>query len=246
VDTAWKTPPLQDTDVIQIPIDIHPTAPNPLWAGWAGALMDVHILDATELDIFGIRNPTGITYPDPFGPASANTQSVVKTFTFWHPNGLASGIPLTPSVNQPIFTITVHAKNTSPIYQNSDVDIDLSFWNIWHVGSGPGSTPVPLPASALVWVTSNVDTLHTVGSEYQFPLEPAQPGDPNAHWLHLVNTITVHLAGGPGSTFYATKLNNATIGIEHVPEPATGLLVGFGLAAVALSRRFAARRKGLL
>ena len=56
----------------------------------------------------------------------------------------------------------------------------------------------------------------------------------------------LHFDGGSlfQSVFYRTLVNTATIGIEHVPEPTSGLLLG--LAAVVLSRRYGAQRRELL
>src|SRR5262245_66189422 len=55
VSTMIKTPPLQQSDTFTIHISIHNTAPNPPWAGWAGAIMEMHLLDNTELDITAVH-----------------------------------------------------------------------------------------------------------------------------------------------------------------------------------------------
>ena len=63
----------------------------------------------------------------------------------------------------------------------------------------------------------------------------------HASWLHLSGSFPLS-----ASNFFRTLVNTATIGIEHVPEPTSGLLLGLGLAAVVLSRRYAAQRREVL
>jgi len=268
VSTMIKTPPLQNSDTFTIHISVHNTAPNPPWAGWAGAIMEMHLLDNSELDIDAIHAglpmhvglasipgaPPGSTVipasgflMSPFGPRSQQAQSVPRDLTFWHPAAPDSGIPIQPSVNQPLGTGYFHVKGSSPA-GNSDVDATFRFWNIWHIigGPQPGSTLLQLHASDRVWVTSNFNNaqqLHTTGSFYRFPPAPhPSPFQPNAHWLHITDTVTFHLTGFDQSVFYATKLNTATLGVEHVPEPASAALIGLGLLSLAGSRTVRRRR----
>jgi hypothetical protein len=246
VDTQFKTPPLQESDTILIPLDMHPTtAMGAPWLGWGGAMMRLHLADPTEVDVLAVADPSGNVTTLPFGPPSQGVASSSRSFTFFHPGVFGSGIPITPSVNHPIFTLSLHAKNTLPI-NNSDFDLTASFANIWHVigGSQFASQIVVLDPSAYVFVTSAITKtalLHTVNSQIEW--NPAQPG--TGHWLHLDIPFTFHLTGGPGSNIFATFVNTARIGIEHVPEPTSAALLGLGLGALALSRRFAARRRRL-
>jgi hypothetical protein len=276
VITDFKTPQLDDTDFYIIPFDFHVNVGNPIttsdlgntyvYAGWAGAVMTVHLLDNTEQDVTAILDPGGgligpgvIT--EPFGFPSDNLTSVPLTLNFWDPAALASGqVPAPLSQHFPLGDIEIHAKNTTPFLNNSDVDLTVQFHNIWHrLPCGPPPCPVAshtvtLPPSALIWVTSDIHTLSDLPiGDPNFPgfkeIPPAsqtgQP-DPNGmHWLHLPVGASFHLATTNGSAIWATPVNTAVVGIEHVPEPATGLLVGLGLAAVALSRRYAARRREL-
>jgi len=243
------------------------TPANPPWAGWAGAIMEMHLLDNTELDVDGFHatlpwravgpggtvipgpGPTSVLIANPLGPRSQNVQSAPASITFWHPEAQNSGIPIIGSVNQPLGTGFFHVKGSSPA-GNSDVDATFRFWNIWHVlGGGPGSTLLRLNPSDRVWVHSNVPNitaLHSAGqfaSFFRFPPAPhPTPFDPNAHWLHISETVTFHLTGFDASAFYATKLNTATLGVEHVPEPASAALIGLGLLSLATSRTIRRRR----
>ncbi len=262
VVTEIKTPPLQDSDTFTIHISIHNTAPNPPWAGWAGAIMSGHLLDNTELDVDAFHpvlpmratgpGGTPFVFPassfvkSPLGPRSQNVVSVPFTVTFWHPEASMSGIPIQPSVNQPLGTGFFHVKGSSPA-GNSDVDATFRFWNIWHVfGNTMGSTLIRLDPSDFVWVPSSFDNqgqLHTAGSLYQFPPPPhPSPFNPNAHWLHISQPATFHVSEFGFSVFYATFLNTATLGVEHVPEPASAALIGLGLVAIAASRTVRRRR----
>lgn len=248
VITDIKTPPLQASDVIILEADFHPGVANPPWRGWAGARIAMHILDNTEMDVVGITPvPGGIPLPtitNPFGPASNNSESVVKFFTGYLPTP-PSGINVVPSVNVPIFDITIHVKNSNPS-GNSDRDAQFFAWNIWHVRGGPGSTLTNIPGSWSVLVNSqftNQEQFHVPGvSYYQFPSNPPTPHNPDAHWLHLFGGV-FHLPGGPGSTFLREPLNSAFLGIEHVPEPSGALLGAAGLACAAVGGWMRRRRR---
>jgi hypothetical protein len=254
VITDIKTPPMQASDVFSLPLAIHP-AGQPPWAGWAGARMSMHIADAGEMDVLGLAPVPGMLGPaftNPFGPTSGNSQSVTKIFDAWHPAAPGSGINVTPSVNLPIFNVTIHVKNSNPA-GNSDVDATFGFWNIWHIRDNPvGSTLVQLRPSDYVLVRSSIQDIQQLHnnnpgspffSHYQFPTNPATPE--TGHWLHDLEPITFHLFPGPGSQYYATFLNTATLGIEHVPEPASAALLGAGVASAVAGMWFRRRRRKL-
>ncbi|MGD9724425.1 MAG: PEP-CTERM sorting domain-containing protein [Pirellulales bacterium] len=269
VVTNVVTPPLQTSDVITLPIDIHNGQPNPPWAGWAGGRMKMHLMPTGEIDVLSLTpvaagpgtrgtappfpgTPTGPTIISPFGPASNNVASQPLFFTAVHPNAQNSGIPITPSVNQPLFDLALHVKNSNPS-GNGNVDATFMFWNIWHLhgpAGGTGSTLLQLVPSDYIWVRSSIesiDQLHIfegpLQSQYVFPTNPAPIEDPNAHWLHIPRTVTFHLTGGLGSQFYATFLNTATLGIEHVPEPTTAVLLVAGIGSAVTGAWLRRRRR---
>ena len=76
-------------------------------------------------------------------------------------------------------------------------------------------------------------------------------------WVHATQPKTFHLGdvvpgaptpsftGSPhlGSWFYATLAGTALIGIEHVPEPATGMMVIGGVGAMLMGIRSRRRRQ---
>ena len=254
VVTNVKSPPMQASDTFTIHVSIHNTAPNPPWAGWAGAMVSTHILDGGEIDAFTLHSPINTAHcvsgacnvsvvlpPSAVTGTSGNfVQSQPFTIDWVHPAAPQSGINVIPSQNLPLYTLGIHVGNSDPA-GNSDVDATFKFWNIWHVHSGvQGSTLVQLRPSDYVWVTSNIGNqaqLHTAGSFYRFQPAPHPTlFQANAHWLHLTQSAVFHLSQFDGSVYYATFLNTATLGIEHVPEPASAALVALGLVAIATSR----------
>jgi hypothetical protein len=255
--TQIKTWPLAESQFYWIRLSNHiPFAPP--WANYAGAILQVHILDNQELDVTGFHPrerfrtpmdtgpfPASTTYPSPFGPPSSNLQSVPISLTFWNAQASMSGVPVSTSQFIPLATFDLHAKSTSTT-NNSDIDLKFKAWNIWHTLSGTGSsTLVRLEASDKIWVTSSIVDpvqLHTTFSLYGFPSKRPTPFYPNAHWLHLTQPATFHLSPGPGSAFYATVVNTVWLGIEHVPEPGRELLIVSGILGLALGGRLRRRR----
>jgi len=135
VNPLIKTPPASAGQPFSIPIGVH----NPGLAAlpnWAGVLVEVHLGDPSEVDIVAVK-VGGVPVPHPF-PVSGGPGSTAAIFTVFHPAAFASGISLQPSSFFPAITLDLVAKNTNPI-NNSDVDINLKFADIYHQ---PGFTSV--------------------------------------------------------------------------------------------------------
>jgi hypothetical protein len=128
VDSAYKTPPLSSGQVISVPIAVHNSS-TVILPNWAGVLVEVHLDDPSEVDIVAVK-VGGVPQPHPF-PTSGGPGSTAAIFTVFHPAAFASGIPLPPSGGMPAITLDLRAKNTNVI-NNSDVDIDLRFADIYH------------------------------------------------------------------------------------------------------------------
>jgi len=235
VETDFKTPPLRDSDVFTVPLAIHNQDAGVV-LNWAGALVGVHVLDNQEVDIDGINSPWWPSLiPSPFGDRSENVQSVMAVFQAWHPNAQNSGIDLQQSQNMHVFDVTLHAKNTDPI-NNTDQDIGLRFWNIRHLGAGPGGISIFLDASDWVYGT---EFFNPIQASF-FPPNPPAPGD--GTWYLLAEPKTFQTVGA-GSAFVATLANTAAIGVEHVPEPAGFVLVICGAGAAGMAWTVRRRRK---
>ena len=142
-----KTPPLTDGEAVSIPISVHNPGPGAL-PNWAGVQVEVHLVDASEVDITGV-DVGGV--PVALNPFLSGANSNVAVFTWFHPAAFASGISLQPSSSFPAITLHLAAKNTDPI-NNSDVDIKLRFADIYH---RPGAT--------LTWqITNTGPPIHRV------------------------------------------------------------------------------------
>lgn len=224
-----KTPPMHTSDVYTFPLEYH--NPNDV-VNWAGALMTVHVVDASEVDIdsLGTFNATGgiDIIPDPFGPHSENEQSVTKPFTVWDPLAAQSGIIQPVSAQIPVGRITVHAKN-SETGGNSDTDIEIKFYNIHHVPpSMESSNVITLFPSEWVYGTPDFDPIELS----ELPSLPPEPGQ--GVWYHANDVKTFHLVPGVGSYFYAKFVTSLGIGIEHVPEPTSLVMLSSGIVCAGI------------
>ena len=254
-----KSPPLATSDTTFIPVFGHQSAANPPWAGWAGGIVKMHLLDATELDVLdffsaigpmtplaapgGTLTASGFAYLSPFGPPSSNLTSLPASFNL--SAGAPSGLNVSTSSTFFLGDVAIHVKN-STIANNSDIDLTFMLWNIWHLRTGTtfASQIITLDPSDRIWVPSSINDpsqLHTASSLLALP-----PGgslaNPNSHWLHLNQPWLIHLTGSFGSGFYATGAGTLNLGIEHVPEPTTGALIGTGFLLLGASRYLRRRR----
>jgi hypothetical protein len=271
VITEIKTPPMRDSDVMTIPMALHyddgtgegnPYMPAIPGSGWAGAVVTMHILDAREVDIDAITPVPGTViryrpvvggppvtigptqpWPDPFGPRSANAQSVPLVFTVIHSQASGSGIDVKNSINIPLFDLDIHAKNT--FLENSDWDVTFKFSDIWHLRPGPGSLQIHARDSMMMWVWSDyeLEAYHLPDSTYGLPTDPPPIDYPNAHWFHLPESLIFHTVEGQGSAFFRSFLNTAWLGVEHVPEPTTSVLCAVGVACALMGLWSRGRRR---
>ena len=258
--TTIKTPPLAASDTTIIPIFVN-IPPTPPWAGWAGSVMKFHLLDATELDVLDIVTTVGgfapLTVPtvavsltpggvvSPFGPTSSNVASTPASFNFFYATPPSGFSWPTGGASFPA-SLALHVKN-STIGNNSDIDLSVMLWNIFHLRSATtfASLTITLDPSALIWVNSSITDigqLHTAMSSLGFSNANGGPLDNTfGHWLHITNPTMFHLDGF-GSAFYATFAGTVNLGIEHIPEPTTAMLVGGGFLLLGASR-YARRRR---
>ena len=237
----FKTHPMVDSEHILVPIVLHNpnTIPN-----FAGFRLKVHVLDGTEvsLDPNSTLGPAGTSNPSfvpPTHPQSTPGQSIPVFGTVWDPAAINSGFDLPGSQQLPVAVLDLHAKRTTPL-NNSDIDLTVMVWNIHHVNQGPGSTHITLKESDYMYGAPNFNPV----TLSEFPTDPPAPGQ--GTWYHVGPTVggvkTVHLPGGIGSAFYATLAGTVGIGIEHVPEPATGLVLISGVGTLLFGLRARNRR----
>jgi hypothetical protein len=183
---------------------------------------------------------------NPFGPRSNNVVSVPREWKQVHPLAYQSGIDVIPSHTYRVADLNLHIKGTNNPAQNSDTDLVVQLWNIWHFRQGYTSIVVPLLPSDRLWVTSNyqfTDQLpHGPASSRIVPPNsiPISEPTPAAHWLHVQQPGAFHMFG---SQFYATLADTITIGIEHIPEPTAIVLSGLGLACAIMGVRSHSKRR---
>ena len=136
-------------------------------------------------------------------------------------------------------------------------------WNVIHTQPGTGSTtygpsvsvwapstwtpteyhvtfyPKPNAPAASEFTTVNVGST-TISYHWQTSDLILPTGTPTANWSWKHVDFPWHLPPGTGSNFLAILAGTALIGIEHVPEPASGLALAGGIGCLlvgALVRR---------
>lgn len=237
----FKTPPLRTSDTFRVVIDKHFSAAMAM-PNWAGYRIKFHVIDGKEVSVLPtstfyktdtVLTPAGGTtlvlagssplVPTDF-PQSAGATSL-SVFKTWF-NGAAQNSGKTPPISKwmPVAGITLHAKNTD-IGENSDFDLSVMAWCIRHLRPGQGSTQ--FEESALVWASSHYVPQRTDQGNLVLP-QPYPPDYPGQHWVHIPFPWHVPV-GFPGSQFIATFAGTVFIGLEHVPEPMTGVLAGGGV-----------------
>jgi hypothetical protein len=222
-----KSPPLQDSQFWGTTWAMHITF---AFTNYAGFLFDLRY-DGHETSFvrlspagphvgFEVPGALGL-YPVVDFPGSQSSPQVVSPIAAWIDPIIAqqSGIFVSSSQIVPLFHISGHAKNTTPL-NNSDIDVTVSAWQILHIVN---SGQYHLGSSTWVYLDAAGGWAH----------EPGQ-----GRWYHHEGSSTVVFI--PRSAFVATNnfiTNTGGFGIEHVPEPAAGALMLGGLATVLLARR---------
>ncbi len=182
-----KTPKLKAGDLFSIPIAVHNPGPAPL-PNWAGVLVEVHLGDPSEVDIVSVK-VGGVPVPHPF-PVSGGPGSTAAIFTVFHPSAFLSGISLQPSSFFPAITLDLVAKNTNPI-NNSDVDINLKFADIYHqpgvtlvtyiTNTGPSIHRVPIAGSTIVQRPTPGSTTWQLPDSHRWLVPSSIGGLPDLH-----------------------------------------------------------------
>jgi len=247
-----KSPRLRESDTFSVLVDKHFAPMLPPVTNYAGYIVKFHITDGTEVSVLPtstfyktemVTTPMGThqtpvivgTSPLDF-PQSLPGQSFTIVKSYPTMDAPISGSAPEESKWIPMAKLDLHAKGTT-IGQNSDVDMTVMAWCILHINQGQGSTQ--FRESALVWATSNFQPT----PEQPIPSIGPHLNDPNGQWKHI--PFTWHLQPGFGSQFVATFLGTVTIGIEHVPEPITGVLAGGGVLLLVCSWGLRRRRMAL-
>ncbi len=233
----YKTPPMSGSQTFTIQWAVHVKFQDP---HWAGVRFTAHVLDAGEMDLNSINVLPGLLAGStiPAGPGSTTTIGG----TWWHPAAMSSGTYAASQVI-PFGTWTIHVNGSSP-GQNSDTDATAAGSSIFHLGSTqhlPGSTMIHAEDVDYVWATSGF----TPTESEPFPQNPPHPDNSLGEWKPVPDvptSVSFHVTPLMASGFYSKRLGGAGLGIEHVPEPGTGLalLVGGGIAVLGTRR---ARRR---
>ena len=230
-----KTPPLQNSEFFAIPVSYHASAAYTNWGGCVFAA----IYDVSEINYVGVTGIPGglaVTKGGPFiwGTSGGITTQAGVSLSFWAPGAFASGMSNGP-VSSPfqLGWLTIHATGTDGV--NSDVDMTFFTgwgWNIWH--STGVTTPFAWTAtgSQLVYVGFTTGGAGTIPDPMN---RPAVPGE--GTWYHVGTGEQVWVVN---SGFFASATwfaPSGTVGVEHLPEPAAGLLLLAGAGTLFVARR---------
>lgn len=219
----YKTPPLVSTQPFAVPMSYHSTF---AYSNWAGVVIDINIdPNPKEAQFVGALGAPGF-FPTLYGmPTGSGSAAVV---TFWHSQWQQSGISNGPASSPfPVGDFLFHATHTDPIY-NSDIDITFSAWNIWHVTALQSSTSFAVPTSIWLYVPIGAPA----GAWGQYPVYPGE-----GVWAHVTESFTAHVMA---SALWATNAfisGQGGVGVEHLPEPASAVILMGGLGSLWMARR---------
>jgi hypothetical protein len=215
-------------------------------SGWAYTTWAVHLaweyphyagmvfrltFDGHEISSLGLRESgphTMMEVPGVHGalsgytfPGSQSSEQVISPIAIWisASQAMGSGISLnTLSTPISLFHLSAHVKNSCAA-DNSDIDVTVTPFVIWH---NYLSVTWQLGNSAWVYKTvSGTNWEMTPGAGYWFP----------ASGLTFVPVSAFFAIGAPDDL-----RNVAGFGIEHIPEPASLLLLLGGAGAMVTGR----------
>ena len=163
----FKTPPLANSDVAKIPISFHKSAVGPAGATWAGVRFHINIVDPNEAVFLGFKADPA-SFFSTGGPAGSTT--------VWVNNADQSGA--SPPISAPtrLGSFNVHVTGSTPL-NNSDIDLTFktaTLFNIYHVGTNPGSKQMRVEISDWVYVPPGGTTSEWGQGPPQGPGPPPQ------------------------------------------------------------------------
>ena len=212
------TPPLADGEQYSAPIDYHVQGS---YGNWIGAYFGINY-DPTEVNFVGVTAAPGYM-------ASMNAAGTAATI--WNPGG-ATSMPPSTSVF-PLANVTFDAKNTTPA-NNGDVDITFD---------GPGAFNIygctPWGSWSTYMAPSNMLYVGLTGGGQPMTQHQWAPGVAMGAgtWIHATISVPVYLEPG----MYWGRMTDLTaqggIGVEHVPEPASAVLLLGGIGTLIVARR---------
>lgn len=238
-----KSPPHLETDIFSTFWILHVswTATN-----YCGFLIDLRY-DGSEMSFITLRPFAPHVFIEPPGagglvtsvqfPGSQPGMTTVSPIAFWIPptQAMLSGMTIVHTNILGMFQVTGHVKSVAQpaptAIVNSDVDITISVWDIWHIAT---------PGTYTLWPSDWVYKTQG-GVDYEF-----NPG--MGIWVHNPDTITTFV---PASAFIATGMSHSNLagyGIDHFMaptpiEPLSIILVLGGVGAVVAGRVWQRKRK---
>ncbi|MCK4873865.1 MAG: PEP-CTERM sorting domain-containing protein [Phycisphaerales bacterium] len=218
----FYTPPLAENELYSAPVEYHPEAHfgSLSWGNWVGASFAVDY-DATEVNFLGVT-----AGPNLIATSSLGTPDNVVTI--WNPTGYMQLPP--PSSVFTLANIDFAAINTTPA-NNGDIDItfDVQF-NIY------GATPFA-PWTTNLGPSNYLYVGFTAGGAPQTPAQwgPVEPGE--GTWIHNETSEEVLLLAGMWWGKATDLIAQGGIGVEHIPAPASTVLLAGGIGTFVIARR---------
>ncbi len=221
------TPPLASGDSYTAPIDFHVSYS---YGNWVGAAFGINY-DPSEVNFVGVTAGPG--YMATTSPGTPDTY-----VTIWNPGGAVHMPPASSVFN--LANVTFDAKNTTVANNGDNDDITFDGGGEFHPFAIYGATPFAshttnMGPSLMLYVGFTVGGQPMTANQFG----PVAMGE--GTWIHNPGWVEdVHVEA---SMFWGRPADLASqggIGVEHVPEPASALLVLGGIGTLLVARR---RRK---